>query len=425
MRIHSLLAMALVLSLSTLGFDQTIADVRQGEQVLIAEDEVIDDDVYIFAQTVTVNGTIKGDLIVAGQNININGSVDGDLIAAGQQISINGKVSDDVRIAGQMLTLQDGADINDDLIAAGYSLECAKASHVGGEVKFAGYQSVLAGRVDKNVELASANCQLSGSFGADINAAVDGGDYENTGFFGPEYPAAPPGLTVTDSAKIAGDLNYQSTRQATIDPASTIGGKVNFSQIESDVTQPPTIAERAGNVAKTFFALLLVGLMVVYICPKWTGRVANGVQRRPLASLAWGLMTSIAFVVVVILLIVATIAIAVLLGYISLDNLIFAWVVLGLLTTTIVITGFWIFSAWVAKVIVIVWAGNRIINGPDWVSRNRILALILGTFAFVVLTWIPFVGSIIALAVVMLGIGSTAISFFSKPQTLVPGKPGT
>ena len=425
MRIHLSLAMAIVLSVSIVSLDQSIADIRQGDQVLIAEDEVIDDDVYIFAQTVIVNGTIKGDLIVAGQNININGSVDGDLIAAGQQISVNGKVSDDVRIAGQMLTLQDGADIHDDLIAAGYSIECAKASHVGGELKYAGYQSVLAGRVDKNVDLASAKCQLSGSFGADVNAAVDGGDYENTGFFGPEYPAAPPGLTVAASAKIVGDLNYQSKSQATIDPASTIGGKVNYSQIESTITQPPTIAERAGNVAKTFFALLLVGLMVVYICPKWTGQVANSLQRRPLASLAWGVMTSIAFVVAAVLLIVATIAIAVLLGFISLDNLIFVWVVLGLLTTTIVITGFWIYSAWIAKVIVIVWAGNRIINGPDWVSKNRILALSLGTFAFVVLTWIPYVGSIIALAVVMLGIGSTAISFFTKPQTLVPGKPGT
>ena len=423
MRIDRLIGIVVVL-LSLISPNLSIADVRQGNQVLIAEDEVIDDDVYVFAQTVTVNGTIKGDLIVAGQQININGSVDGDLIAAGQQIIVNAKVSDDVRIAGQTLTIQDGADINDDLIAAGYSLECTKGSHVGGELKFAGYQSVLAGRVDKKVELASANCKLSGIFGDDVNAVVDGGDYANTGFFGPEYPAAPPGLTITDSAEIGGDLNYQSTREATIDPGSTIGGKVDYKKMDSVVDQPPTIAEQATNVAKQFFALLLVGLLVVFICPTWTGKVANSVQQRPLASLGWGVVTLIGFFVAAILLIVATIAIAVLLGFISLDNLIFVWVVLGLVATAILITGFWIFSAWIAKVIFIVWAGNRIINGPDWVTRNRILALCVGTLIFVVLTWIPYVGSIVGIVVLLLGIGSTAINFFTKSQPLVPEKKG-
>ena len=127
MRINSLIGIAVVLSLLLISSGPSLAEVRQGNEVLIAKDEVIDDDLYVFAQKVTVNGTIKGDLIVFGRQININGSVDGDLIAAAQQVLVNGKVSDDARIAGQVLTLQDGADIGDDLIAASYSLECTKA----------------------------------------------------------------------------------------------------------------------------------------------------------------------------------------------------------------------------------------------------------------------------------------------------------
>ena len=422
MQVNSLIGTAVVLLFLLMSSGPASAEVRQGSEVLIAKDEVIDDDVYIFARKVIVDGTIKGDLIVLGQQININGSVDGDLIAAAQQVMVNGKVSDDARIAGQVLTFHDGSDVGDDLIAAGFSLECTKTSRIGGEVKFAGYQSVFAGRVEKKANLASANCKLSGSFGDDIKAIVDGGNYGAAGFGGAEFPSVPQGLTVTESADIAGNLNYQSTREAIISPESTIAGEVEHSQIESVIDQPPTIADRAIAFAKQFFALLLVGLLVIYICPKWTGQVVNNVQRRPLASLGWGVLTLIAVIAGTILLLVATIAIAVLLGFVSLDNLIPACLWLGALTTAVVIVGFWIFSAWVAKVIVSVWAGNRIINGPDWISTQRFLALTLGVLIFGTLTWIPVVGSVIGLVVMLMGIGSTAIWMFMKSEPLIPGK---
>jgi cytoskeletal protein CcmA (bactofilin family) len=422
MRINSLTGIAVVLSL-LISSGPSLAEVRQGNEVLVAKDEVIDDDLYVFAQKVTVNGTIKGDLIVFGRQIDINGSVDGDLIAAAQQVLVNGKVSDDARVAGQVLTLQNNADIADDLIAASYSLECTQASHIGGEVKYAGYQSVFAGRVEKKVELASANCELSGSFGDDIDAVVDGGNYGAAGLFGRELPTVPPGLTVTESADIAGNLNYQSAREAIINPDSTIAGEVEHSQIDSVEAQPPTIADRVVSFAKQFFALFLIGLLVVYLCPKWTERVVNNVGRRPLASLGWGVLTLIAVITGAILLLVATIAIAVLLGFASLDNLIPAWLLLAALSTAVVIVGFWIFSAWVAKVIVSVWVGNRIINGPDWVSRQRFLALASGVLIFAAASWIPAAGVVVSLVVMLMGIGSTAIWMFANSERLVRGKP--
>jgi len=56
---------------------------RTGEDVVIAADEVIEDDLYVSAATFTLDGTVKGDLAVAAQTITINGTVEGDLMAAG------------------------------------------------------------------------------------------------------------------------------------------------------------------------------------------------------------------------------------------------------------------------------------------------------------------------------------------------------
>ena len=421
MGVISPLRTAVVVTLLMIGSGLSHAEVRQGTEVLIGKDEIIDDDVYVLAQKVTVDGTIKGDLVVFGQQININGLVEGDLFAAAQQVLVNGKVADDTRLAGHVITLQDDTDIGDDLIAASYGIECTVASHIGGEVKYAGYQSVFAGRVDRKVELASVSSELSGSFGDDIEAIVDRGDYGPAGLFGAEFATVSKGLTVTETADIAGNLVYQSLHEANINPESTIAGEVEHSQINSEVTQP-TIAGRAMAFAKQFFALLFVGLLVVYIFPKWTQQVVNNIQHRPLASLGWGVLTLIAVVVGVILLLVATIAIAVLLGYASLDNLLPAWVWLGILSTGLVIVGTWIYSAWVAKVIVSVWAGSQIINEAAWISRQRFLVLGLGALVLSVLTWIPTVGTIVGVVVMLMGIGSTAIWMFTKSGTLVPGK---
>lgn len=423
MRAKLLLTTAIAFLLMLTSEGPLHAEVRRGNEVLIAKGEVIEDDVYVFAKTVEVNGTIAGDLIVAGQHITINGSVDGDLIAAAQQVLVNGKVTDDVRIAGQVLTVQDGADIGDDLIAGGYSLECTKASHIGGEVKYAGFQCLFAGHVEKKTILASKNCQLSGSFGDDIEASAGGGNYASAGYWGAEIPTVSPGLTIAESADIAGNLNYQSPREALIDPESTIAGQVEYSHLESAEALPPTIASRAVAFAKQCYALSLVGLLVVYSCPKWTGQVVTNIQRRPFTSFGFGVLALIVVIAGTILLLAGTITIAVLLGSVSLDNLIPAWLWLGGLTTTAVIVGFVIFSTWVAKVIVSVWAGNRIIHGPRWIAKQRFLALTLGVLIFGALTWIPAVGGIIALVVVLVGIGSTAIWLFATPERFDQGQP--
>ena len=56
---------------------------RGGDTVVIGADEVVEDDLYVGANTFTLDGTIKGDLIVFGSTIEINGTVEGDLIAVG------------------------------------------------------------------------------------------------------------------------------------------------------------------------------------------------------------------------------------------------------------------------------------------------------------------------------------------------------
>ena len=68
------------------------ADFRGGDYIVIDADEVIDDDLFITANRVEVEGTVKGDLFVTGQEVVINGQVEGSLLVTGQTLDINGNV---------------------------------------------------------------------------------------------------------------------------------------------------------------------------------------------------------------------------------------------------------------------------------------------------------------------------------------------
>ena len=386
------------------------ADTRSGKTVTIAADEIVDDDLYIFAQTIVVEGAIGGDLVAFGQHVTVNGTIDGDLTVAAQQIEIGGEVVDDARISGQVMTLKSGAEIGDDLVAGGFSMECVEGSRIGGEVNFGGYQAMLAGHIDGNLSAAMANCRLNGMIGGDVEVIVDGdSDPWHSVWGAPTYPTLPGGLTVTDSAEIAGNLTYKSSREATINPNASIAGEVDFEAIEGNEAENRTATSQIVLGVQRFFALFLVGTLIVLVCPRWTEKVVDNVQQRPLASLGWGLVATIGIIGSAILLLIATIVVAVLLGIVSLDNLLPAWLSIGGYLVSGLIVGFVIFATWVAKIVVSVWAGSRVVNGVKRKASRSILALSLGLLIFVLLSSIPSVGSIISLAVTLIGVGSAAI----------------
>src|SRR5215210_454747 len=204
-------------------------ETRSGDEVVIGPDEVLDDDLYVTANRVVVDGTIRGDLVAFGQSITVDGTVEGDLIAAGQTVEVGGTVEDDTRIAGQALLLGGGASVADDLLAAGYSLENEPDSTVGGTLLYAGYQALLAGSVGEDFSAAANGVQLDGEVAGDVNVEADGESGAAPVFTpvaGVGIPTVESGLTLPSLARVGGDLTYQSSAEAQIDPGAQVEGEV-------------------------------------------------------------------------------------------------------------------------------------------------------------------------------------------------------
>ena len=397
---------------------------QSGDQVIIGPDEVVDDDLYATANEIVVEGTVRGDLVAFGRSVTVDGTVEGDLIGAGQSVEIGGEVDDDVRIAGQALLLSEDASVGDDLIAAAYSLQNEPESNVGGTLWYAGYQALLAGTVGEDLAGAANALTLGGEIGGDADVDVDG---EEGGAAPPAFvpvpqvpiPTVEPGLTLTDSALIGGNLTYQSSTEAQIDPGARIEGDVvreerPVEEEEEEAARSP-LTETVLDALRSLVALVLVGLLLVWIVPGWIRHRAYTVLDRPLASLGWGLLGLVSFPILGVVVLLVTILLAIVLGLLTLGGLVALIIVLGLLAEAALVLALWVSTGYLAQIVVSFLAGVLLVEAiRPGRGRGRVLPLVVGLILYVVLRAIPVLGPLVGLAVVLLGLGAISHWIWTK-----------
>ena len=397
---------------------------QSGDQVIIGPDEVVDDDLYATANEIVVEGTVRGDLVAFGRSVTVDGTVEGDLIGAGQSVEIGGEVDDDVRIAGQALLLSEGASVGDDLIAAAYSLQNEPESNVGGTLWYAGYQALLAGTVGEDLAGAANALTLGGEIGGDADVDVDG---EEGGAAPPAFvpvpqvpiPTVESGLTLTDSALIGGNLTYQSSTEAQIDPGARIEGDVvreerPVEEEEEEAARSP-LTETVLDALGSLVALVLVGLLLVWIVPGWIRHRAYTVLDRPLASLGWGLLGLVAFPILGVVVLLVTILLAIVLGLLTLGGLVALIIVLGLLAEAALVLALWVSTGYLAQIVVSFLAGVLLVEAiRPGRGRGRVLPLVVGLILYMVLRAIPVLGPLVGLAVVLLGLGAISHWIWTK-----------
>lgn len=253
------------------------AEFRSGVEVLIGSDEVLDEDVYIIANRVIVDGTINGDLLAAGQSIAINGAVNGDLIVAGRTLAISGNVEDDVRAAGA--ELQFSSSIGEDLIAAGYQIEI-KSNAVIGEDLVAGSDTlIVSGDVKGSLDLNVREATIEGAVGGDVQAIVE------------------EQLILSPQSRIDGTLNYTSESDVTMQQGAVVLGQVTQQPPEIEIfgsTFPiSTIILAFSKIieqAKWFIGTLLVGLALIWLFPDTLQNLIETLSNSPLKSLGVGVL---------------------------------------------------------------------------------------------------------------------------------------
>ncbi len=403
-------------------------EVRSDDRITIAASEVVEDDLYLAGEVIVVDGTVKGDLIAAGQTIIINGTVEGDLLAAGRDIIINGTVRDDARIFGAAFLIGENATIGDDLVGGGGSLETLAGSKIGGDLVMGCGQALLAGEVSGKAWVGSSAIELRGAIGGDAVFALGRIENENQRMgpmvFDPEQtitvPSLMTGMRFGPDARIDGKLEYIASRDLSVPAAVAAGGFVRTEPVYSEdelreirhMNRTPLekALDSSLDAIRSMVGLILAGLLLLWLAPSLLVNLSATIQRKPAASLGWGVMAYATFLFSLLLILFLMIVGGIIFGALTLGGLSATVIASGLLALFGLSMGFVLFTAFVSKLAISLLAGKLILGklNPK-VAQNKFWPLAIGIILFAILQALPVIGLVTQVITVLIGLGAAWI----------------
>lgn len=359
-----LLALFASLSLSALG---------QGQDAPPDDESA---NVYMTGTEVRPTGPIDGDLVAAAGRISVDHAIDGDAVLAAGSIDVRGRVGGDLRIAGGFVTLT-GRVGGEALVVAG-SLAFGPDTEVGGRVWLAGGDVAVAGRFHRDVKVYARNVLVLGHVTGNVH------------LFGATIEVLP-------SARIDGNLTYVSNTPIKMHPGARVAGKV--------IREPgrlPTLRLPGWPPFRPLlmFGLLAAGALLLAVFPRFTASAVQTVRASPLGSL--GLGTAIFFSVppVMLLLVITIIGIPI------------ALMLAGLYAVAL-LAGFLVAAFFIGERLLRL-GGRRATAGGYW-ARVGMLAIAL------IILWLvrhmPYVGGLLILLALTIGLGAMALQAFSHYST--------
>jgi cytoskeletal protein CcmA (bactofilin family) len=348
-------------------------DARSGMAVTVASGDVVDDDLYVAAETIIIDGTVNGDLWAAGNTITVNGIVNGSVMAAGRIVNINGDVTHAVRAVGETININ--GDVDGDVMAGCGKLNIASTARIGGDLLFGADIASIDGPVEGNIKGSGREVTISNWVNGNVELEVEN-------------------LTILSTANIGGDLSYTSEEEAYIQSGAQIAGATTHKlpevqpEVKKDWTKIFPFVLFFGVLATvlSFLMALVAGVVIIFLAPKKLTSITDAIGTRPGPSAGWGAM--ILFLTPIAALIVCLTIIGIPVGLI-----------------TLALYGI---ALYLAQIPVGLFIGRWIIGRFRVVESKAIMvgALAVGLAILKLLSLIPYFGFFVGFVVVLFGLGA-------------------
>lgn len=272
--------------------------------------------------------------------------VEGDLFASGNNVVISGTVNGDTYLAGGTVVVE--GTINGDLLVAGGIVD-------------------IKGRVIEDVRAIGGQINVSGNIGGNISTITGQ-------------------LILAPNAQVVGNLINLGSNPAQISPQAQILGQI----IQNPPPQTPTFEQfrfftqvSLIGALVSFLSSLVIGLLLLHFLPKVTQDIAAKAWNKPWLSLLIGFLTIIIFPILCLILLITLVGIPLAL-ILAVSILIFMYL---------------------AKIFVAVLIGQKVFQ----LFKTKVAsywALILGLVIYELLLLIPIFGWIVAIVIILLGLGA-------------------
>lgn len=326
---------------------------------------------YISGSDLVIATPVAADLFAAGGRVSVEREVGADAAVAGGSVTIRAPVRQDLRAAGGHVDIEGNTD--GELVAAGGNVRVGEAATVAGSAWLAGGDVTVAGKIGKGVRIYAGNIAISGEIDGDAH------------LYGQQIKLLP-------GAVIRGGLFYASPNELIRDPSAQVLGTLT-----REPTPPEWSREHGARRAMSWFhpffvlSMLAAGMLLYGIFPAAALGPQRAIRQYPLRSLLLGLALVFTIPPVAILFMVTVIGLPIGFALLLLYPL---SLMLGYLATAFLI-------------------GRQVATAakqPEPASLKRYaLFLLLALIVLSIAAAIPFLGGIVIIAAVVLGLGGWAV----------------
>ncbi len=335
-------------------------------------------DGYASAPVLTLRVGAPGDLFAAGARVRLDAPTGGDVHAVGFSVGIDGETGENLYAAGSNVDLR--ASVGGDANLVGGSVAVADGVEIGGNARISGGSILFGGIVSGAAALAGGEITVGGTVAGDLRVTA-------------------AALAFEEGASIGGDLVYTTPEPIAI-PASVVdASRVRHVPAGAPAwpaegfeweASPPTLEPWAvaGGALVTVAFLLVLGAVLLALAPRKVATMRRMAHERPGMTMLLGLvglstLFGLIFVSAISIVGIPLVPIVIL-------TLILAWL-LGYLL------GAYVLAMAVAR-------GLGMGDAPSIWARIGVLAVAIVGAAL--LNFIPLIGWMANLALVLLGVGA-------------------
>lgn len=325
--------------------------------------------------------TIKeGDEYLFEQSVTIDTPVDGNVFIFANNVTINSQIGGDAFICANTITVEENAYILSNLFACANNINIKGAIY---NIYSIGDTLTIDGFVYRDVRSICNSLNINGMVGR--NVFVNCSDIhfkENTD--------STENSSVASYGTIQGDLNYYSDEKITI-PENAVAGEVIFSQLANYTFDITDYIYSLGTILVSVIVIWLIGL---WFAPKLL-QTSNKTMslKKVLQIIGLGIIVPIVLALLTIIILLIPIA---------------SQFVLLLLCLLMILF-------FISTSVTLIDINDGICNKCN-ISKNvyKLGFLIIVTFIYWLLTFVPYLGTILSLITVIWGIGSVSYKLFIK-----------
>ncbi len=347
-----------------------------GEQkprvTLLSSDTIVTGDYFSWGAAVEISGIVQGDVYVLGGQAIIDGRVEGDVLAAGGSVVITGKVEGNIRAVGGQVSIRGSVGKNCTILAG--TCELSPSASIGESVVTVAGSADIAAPIGRDLVAIAGSLRISNLVGRDVEAYVDQ-------------------MRISSKASIGGSVDYTSSSDALVDPAASIGGKIQKHGTVVQHLAPGKWIERFFLGTRVIALLMnfaysfIIGALLLKLFPDMIGGALTALRQKPAKAFFYGALILILLPLIFLLLLITVLGIP------------FALMLLGLN----------IIAFYSAKIVAVLALANKWFKKLG-MRQSNLSALALGLALYFLATAIPYVGPVIAIAFLLFGIGASALA---------------